>query len=317
MRVQTALITIEGSELKEIRKPHSIKVETNFKELVSKAEFVIPRNVTYFDNKNPRDVFKHGSPVNISFGYNGNLIPRFSGYIVEVSADFPITIKLHDEMWKLKRIPVNFSAKGITLSGLLKTICKGYRVDALENVNLGTVKFSKTNVGEVLDKIRSDFGLYSYMVGKKLVCGKYYADNDNSEPVTINLDTFVASNSLEYTNAQDIIALVKGNTTIANKKVQYQTGEEGGDVYDFTYPLASSLDVLKIKVNQDYAKIRRGGYRGSLTIFGEPLVQHGERVKLVSNIYPDRTGAYYVDAVTAEYKQDGITQELNFGGVAA
>ncbi len=319
LKVLTCLISMPANNVvAEIRKPESIHIETNYKELFAKAEITMPRNILLFEKLRltPREVFKHGLKVNISFGYNGNLVPRFSGYITGVSADFPLKISLQDEMWKLSKLPVNYSAKSTALSNMLRSICPGYKVDALEGVDLGTVQFAKTTVGAVLQKIRSDFGLYSYMDGTTLICGKYYADNSADKIETINLDTYLAKNGLEYQNSDDIIALVKGNTTIKNKKVQYQVGDEGGDKYDFEYNLATSLDVLKIKVNADYAKIKRGGYKGSLGAFGEPIFKHGQKVKLVSYIYPDRQGNYFIDAVTTDYGKDGIVQELTLGGKA-
>jgi hypothetical protein len=316
MKVMTCLIEFPGNTLlKEMRKPASIHIDTSFKELIAKAEITLPRNVSFFDKYKPREVFKRDQPVIISYGYNGNLIKRFTGYIVGVSADYPITIKLQDEMYMVKKIPVNYSAKSTTLDQLLKSIVKGYTINALEGVQLGSIRLAKTHVGAVLEKIRSDFGIYSYMDGKTLISGKYYADNTTDKIETLNLDTFIAENSLEYTNTDDVIALVKGKTTVKNVKVEYQIGQEGGDVYDFEYKLATSLDVLKSKVNSDYARIRRGGYKGTLSAFGEPHFKHGLKVNLVSTIYPDRNGTYYIDAVTEDYSEQGIRQTLIFGGI--
>ncbi|MFA9212475.1 MAG: hypothetical protein ACEQSR_01325 [Candidatus Methylacidiphilales bacterium] len=306
----------EGEKFKTICKPHSIHIDSNYKNMIATAEIVVARNISFFDNYNPRSAFKHGSPVTIAIGYNGNLTERFSGYIVEVSADYPITIKLMDEMSKLKKVPVNFSSTSTTLSQLLNTICNGYKVDALEGVSLGAIRLSKTNVGAVLEKLRSDFGLYSYMDGKTLVCGKYYADNSDDAIGTINLDNNTAENSLVYRTPEDIIALVKGTATIKNQKIEYQVGTEGGDVYNFDYKQATSLDTLKLLVNKDYEKLKRGGFSGSVSSFGDPVYTHGEKVNLVSNVYPDRTGTYYIDSVIIDYAPSGFAQKLTIGGKA-
>lgn len=317
MKVMSCEISLpEGIALKMVRKPSEISIETSYKQLIARAQFTVARNILFFENHNVRDVFKHGAPVQISFGYNGQLVNEFSGYITEVSADHPIVVKCQDEMWKIRRIPVNYNAKtAISLASLLADIIPGYSIDALEGVNLGAIRFSKTNAGAVLDKIRSETGLYSYMSGKTLVCGKYYSDNTSDKIEVLDLDTYCADNSLEFRNSEDVISLVKGNAVVQGVKMEHQIGEEGGDTYNFTYT-ASSIDVLKSRVNADYNKIKRGGYNGNVSAFGTPFFKHGRKVKLVSRIYPERQGIYYIDSVGKKYDSSGIRQTLTLGAKA-
>ena len=133
-----------------------IVVESSWKLLTDTAEIVIPRKVKFFDKNNVSDVFRRGDFVTISFGYNGINVEEFRGYITEVSADIPIRIKLQDEMWKLKQVPVNFSSPNISLKELLTSIAPGYKVDALEGVQIGSVRFPKTTVAAVLEKLQQD-----------------------------------------------------------------------------------------------------------------------------------------------------------------
>lgn len=315
MRIMTCLISLPGNKLVgAIRKPSEIHIESSFKELISRAEIKLPRNVSFFDKHKVRDVFKHGSPITISFGYDGNLIKEFEGYITEVSADYPITIKCQDEMWKLMRTPVNYSASSVTLETMLKSICKGYAIDALEGVQLGAVRFAKTNVGAVLEKLSSDFNIYSYMNGKQLVSGKYYSDNTKDVIQTLDLDR-IPGNSLTYRSAEDILLKIKGKAVgVKGKKVEYEVGEIGGDELSLSYFNVTSTADLKRLVDIDYRKRKRGGYNGSLTAPGAPYFKHGRKVKLKSAIYPDRAGVYYIDSVVKDYNTSGIRQELTLGG---
>jgi hypothetical protein len=318
MKIMTCLIEFpEGKLVQAIRKPAEIFIESSFKTLISKAEITMARNVSFFDKHNPRNVFPHGTPVVIYFGYDGVLVEEFRGYVTSISADFPLVIKCQDEMWKLKRIPVNYAATNVSLETLLKSICKGYSIDALEGVNLGSVRFSQTNVGAVLEKISSDFNLYSYMNGKTLVCGKYYSDNSADPVEVLNLDTNNAENSLEYRNSEDIILKIKGKIIgLKGKKIEYEIGDIGGDELNLSYFAVTSKEALKKLVDIDYAKRKRGGYEGSVTAFGTPVFKHGRKVNLASVIYRDRAGRYYIDSVTKKYDPSGIRQSLTLGGKA-
>lgn len=98
----------------------SCEIELSWKMICGKAEIVLPRNIKDFDKQKVKDVFRKGDPVEIYLGYNGDLKLEFKGYIDIVSANYPITLKLEDEMWKLKQIPVNFASPNISLKDFFK-----------------------------------------------------------------------------------------------------------------------------------------------------------------------------------------------------
>ena len=96
-----------------IRRISEVEIESSWKMICSTAQVVLPRNIKDFNQNKVKDWFKRGDKVEIylCYGLDEDLILEFSGYITQVSADYPITIKLEDEMWRLKQIPVNFSSK--------------------------------------------------------------------------------------------------------------------------------------------------------------------------------------------------------------
>ena len=191
-----------------------IIVESSWTLLTSTAEIVIPRKVKFFDKNSVRDTFRRGDYVTIAFGYNGKNNLEFKGYITEVSADIPISIKLQDEMWKLKQIPVNFSSPNISLKELLTQIAPGYKIDALEGVQIGSVRFPKTTVAAVLEKLQQDpwkLNTYFKTVNENLVlvCGKYYADDSSEPKVNFHLERNCVSSSLNYVRKDDVLILIK------------------------------------------------------------------------------------------------------------
>lgn len=292
-----------------------LSYESTWKEITDRGSLTLPRNVKFFNKNRIRDTFKRGDAITVYFGYNGNLIKEFEGYITEVAADIPIVIKFEDEMFKVKRLPVNFSSPNITLEQLLKTIVPGYEIDALEGVTLGAVRMSKTQVGPVLEKLQSEWGLYSYMRGKTLVCGKYYADESAEQKVKFHLERNCVSTSLNYKNKDDVQIKLKVVSTLANgTKIEVDNiGDKEGNERQLTFYNIKVKAELERLGNIEYQKYKVDRFDGSFTGFGIPSVRHGLKCELLSSLYEDRTGVYYIEKVGKKFSSSGIRQDITLG----
>lgn len=260
------------------------------------AEIILPRNIVNYDKNKINDIFRVGDEVIISLGANQDINQEFSGYITSpISANIPIKIKCQDEMWKLKQLPVNVSMKATTIPKLLNKICPGYSIDALE-VELGTVRFSKTTVSEVLQSLKDDFGLYSYFDNGTLVVGKIYQDNTNE--IDIHIEQQVLKNDLEYQNKEDVkVKLRAVSVSSKGEKTEVSIGEDGGTEIQLSYYDVSSEAELRKLAEVDLEKYNQAGFKGSIEVVGNVEVKHGDKVNLTSSIYPERNGKYYIDEV--------------------
>ncbi|WP_220764304.1 hypothetical protein [Flavobacterium sp. UMI-01] len=279
----------------------------------------MPRNVSYFNKYNVREVFRKGDAITIYFGYDGNNEKEFEGYISEVSADIPIVIKFEDEMFNVRKIPVNYSAANTGLKELLQTIIPGYEIDALEGVQLGAVRLAKTGVGAVLDKLQSDWGLYTYMRGKTVVCGKYYVDESEYKPVNFNLERNCVSTALNYKKKEDVSLKIKVVSTLSNgKKIEVDNiGDKDGNERQLTFYNIELKAELERLGKLEYEKYKVDKFEGSFTAFGIPTVRHGLKVTIKSNLYEDRNGNYYIEKVVKTFKPGGIRQEITLGDKVA
>jgi hypothetical protein len=290
-----------GREAIVLRKPNAVIVQKSWKLLTDSAEITIPRNVRDFDKQKVRDVFRPGDPVVISLGYNGTYYKEFTGFISRVSADIPIKIWCEDAMWKLKQIPVHLSKPNTTLPALMQEIVTDYSVDAAE-YEIGPVRYPNFTVATVLDDFKKRFGFFSYMRDETLVVGKIYADDTDTDPVELHLEKDVYSNNLEYLNAEDVRIKVKAVSTLNNgKKISAEVGDDGGETRQLThFGIESEADLKKL-AQADYDKYKVDAYRGSVTTFGIPAIEHGMKVNLTSDLYPERNGLYYVETVRVSF----------------
>lgn len=292
-----------------------LEFESSWKEITDRGSLTLPRNVKFFDKNKVRDTFRRGDAITIYFGYDGNLIKEFEGYVTEVSADIPIVLKFEDEMFNVKRLPVNFSSANVTLDKLLKTVIPDYDLDIIEGVTLGAVRLSKTQVGPVLEKLQSEWGLYTYMRGKTVVCGKYYADDTAENKVNFHLERNCVSTSLNYKNKEDVQIKIKVVSTLANgTKIEVDNiGDKDGNERQLTFYNITLKAELEKLGNQEYQKYKVDRFDGSFVAFGIPSVRHGLKCVLQSSLYEDRTGTYYIEKVNKNFSSSGIRQTITLG----
>lgn len=297
----------------EIRHINGCSIDTSWKNQTNWCEIKLPRNVSDFDKQAVRSIFKRGDAVEVYLGENGNLDLGFKGYITEVSANTPITIKCEDEMWKLKQIPVNISLQNTSLQNLITAIAPGYDVDCLEVSDLGTVRYPNTTIAGVLKDLKDNYNLVSYFQNGKLVVGKIYADNMATHDVSIELS---AKNDLKYINNADRLIKIKAVSTKADgSKLETTVGDEGGEERQLTYYNITSEADLKKLAQLDYDKYKVDGFEGDLELFGFRTIQHGDKVNLTSAKYPEQNGTYYVDAVNPTLSDSpSLRTKITIGG---
>lgn len=307
-----------------IRRISEVEIESSWKTICDTANIILPRNIKDFDSKKVKEIFRRGDKVEIylGYGYDENLILEFSGYIDKVSADYPITIKLEDEMWRLKQIPVSFASKDVKLKAFIQKFVTDYPIDIDADVSLGAVRFSKVTLGEVLRKLQDDFSLYSFIRNGKLTIAKPYSDVTSEIPL-FDLERNCVSNDLNYLSKEERLVKIVGQSMQKlakavkkrekDKKLKFEFGDaEASETINWTFNVTSLKD-LEQAVKRMYNDKKKEGWDGSFTTFGIPSVQHGQKQKLTSSLYTDREGIYYSDSIKKTFNRDGFRQEIELG----
>lgn len=324
MNCEIRFFATENREEIVLHKVSEIAFESSFKDPVSKGSITLPRNIRLY-NKDGKTIaspeeafkklFKRGDKVSISWGYNGKLTKEFEGYVTTVSANIPVVLEFEDEMFKIKRMPVNFSSPQITLQELLETIIPGYDIDALEQVTLGSVRLPKTQVGPVLEKLQTDWGLYTYWKDGKVRSGKYYVTESDSDIETFHLERNCVSTALNYKRKEDVKLKIKAVSTLPNgSKIEVDgIGDVDGDERQLTFYNVTDVKELEVLAKVEYDRFKVDGFDGSFTAFGIPSVTHGMKCRLVSGLFKEREGIYYIERVQKSFGIDGIRQQISLG----
>ena len=301
-----------------IRRISEVEIESSWKMICSTAQVVLPRNIKDFNQNKVKDWFKRGDKVEIylCYGLDEDLILEFSGYITQVSADYPITIKLEDEMWRLKQIPVNFSSKNEKLKSFVQKYVTDYPILIDAEVPLGAINIKNKTLGEVFKKFQEDLSLYPFIRNGKLVVAKPYSDVSDKIPV-FDLEKNCVSNDLNYLSKEErtvkVIAESVQNFAKTKKKLKFELGDPDPKTTINKTLSVTTLNDLQAEVRRIYDLYKKEGFDGSFTTFGTPSVQHGQKVKITSSLYNDREGIYYIDSIKKKFSRDGYRQEIELG----
>jgi hypothetical protein len=318
---------------------HSIEIESSYENLTDTCKITIPRKLTFegvplFTGDNP--IFKRGDKIEVSIGYVPNITKVFSGYIKTVGSNVPTVLECEDGMYLLKQYTVNYPSKKaldevisklkvhpatiplkVKLNELLDFCLtpKGIEYEVVDNIDLGSFRVINASPAMVLDKLKSEYGLYSYFRDGILHVGFANDASVTSEAELKMEEVVINSDTLEWSRAEDVrlkcvaISIFPDNT----KSDPIEFGDpDGNQITIHKYNMDAKS--LEFAAKEWIAENKYTGYRGEIETFGEPIIKHGDRVKLTSVKLPERDGAFLVKKVKRIYIVDnGNHQVLTLG----
>ena len=289
----------------------SFRTESSWQTLTDTAEFIIAKKLFFEEKGRVFELVKPGDPFYIDAGYNGSYNREFTGFISEVLDDLPVLFKCEDNMYVLKRTPVNKTFKAIKLADLLKAIIPPqFSIDAMD-VLIGTFVFKQYTVAQVLTELKDNYGIYSYFVDNTLVSGKIYADNPENQVVKYGFNKNIIDNDLKYRRKDDYQIKVTMRSHLSNGKMIKETvGDPEGVEQKLICSNVSDRVQLRNLAQKELDRLKFDGYRGTLTGFGLPFVRHGYTASISNTQFKDREGNYYVDAVTTTFNNQGAIRRI-------
>jgi hypothetical protein len=300
------------------------EIETNesWENNTDTAKVTLPRRILFVDgtfakedlDQNVAPLFKRGDPVTISIGYER---PEevFTGFVTRVGTTAPIEVECEDLMWKLKQQAYLKSWTNFKLPELIADLMKGtgipYKVTIKTPYGLGRLRVKgRPNKAQVLDLLRDQYSIQSFIRNGTLYVGDAYP-TELRKKVDIRFDRHVVDSSLEYRNKEDhrVKVTVK---TIRNKKsfeAVAKGSDEDGDQINIT---RHDLDPAHLQAEADrlLPLYKYEGFEGTATIFGTPLVRHGDEVKLFDPEVKDNRGSYLIKSVARRFGQNGYRQVI-------
>lgn len=300
--------------------------EKTWRKYTGTANIKFPKAVEYrfgnmvFPIDSLKDLIKTGDAVKIELGYNKVLVTEFEGYVSQIQPTIPIEINCEDEMFKMKRNNVSINIEDATVRQILEAAAPGYEI-ACADEKYGDFSYVNTTSAKVFEELKKKAGLYTFFRGKRLVCGLPYSDVKVSEVIpNFVFGKNIIDNSLIYKSPEDCNLKIYGKS-IQNDGtiVTFDKGNEGGDIQRINYDYQITKKELEEIVNKRYDNAKtKGGYAGSITSYGFPIVEHGQRVRIYDpGIYEKRDTTNFVDTVKfSASMSSGYRRECEIGKFA-
>lgn len=291
-----------------------IEIEKTWRKFTNTAVLQLPKGVYYqvgntmFAMESIKDLFKTGDLIKIELGYNRELKTEFEGYIARIQPTIPVEFHCENEMYKMKRNNISIHIEDATVRQILQAAAPGYEIECADEI-YGDFSMAETTSAKVFDELKKKAGLYTFFRGKRLICGLQYSDD--KLPTVIPQFEFgrnIIDNSLEYKAPEDCKLKIYGKS-IQNdgSLIVYDRGDEGGDIDRMNFNYQITKKDLKAVVDQRYENAKtKGGYSGTVTSFGFPVVEHGQTIRVLDpGIYEKRDSEHYVDEVKISVSVSG------------
>jgi len=91
-----------------------------------------------------------------------------------------------------------------------------------------------------------------------------------------------------------------------------EPGDPEGEKRTLTYFNVSKEELTKF-AQLEIDKLKFTGSRGKITVFGTPVVRHGDRVQLIDKAIPDRNGLYLCAKVETTFGLGRYRQQIELG----
>lgn len=289
----------------------SVTTKSSYESLTDTCKIVIPRKVQWegkpiIAGDNPP--IKRGDSVTVQLGYDGELESVFIGFITDIKSGTPIEITCEDMMYKLKQTVVTKSYAQVNLKQLLSDILPTGTPFQCPDVNLGQFRISKASVAKVLDKLKSDYRIYSWFREGKLYSGlPIFPDLQKTLKFGFQ-QNITQDDDLQYLRKEDVKLKVKAISMLPNNtKIEVELGDPEGEQRTLHYYNLSKT-ALEATATREIEKLRYEGFRGKFTALGFPAVLHGDIAELADSNISDRNGKYIIKSVERNFGANGYRQ---------
>ena len=322
-------------------------IDSSWMEFTEKATIELPTSL-YINNKSviigTNNVFKRGDAVTIKAGYDktaSNLETIFTGYISSVKPNNPVIIECEDAMWLLKQ--KNIASKSwanVTIDELMTYVLTDTNIEVeyigvQKSDSIGAFLIdnnSVVNIVQVLEEIKDQLSLVSYIRGGKLVIGLLNSQTATNHDFGFQFN--IIDNNLEYRRIDDVVYSLKGVATLDDntKVTRYAWYKDSvftitdadpsgnqmtHNIYYHNKTQAQAKTLLDAELTRRFPLMIYEGYYGSFTTFLEPKVIHGDKVTLYDKKYSERNGqSYYINKVVTSFGVSGGRQEITLGSRA-
>ncbi len=310
-------------------KPNKIVWKTDVGNFIDTCVITLPRRI-HFRNEYPVSTwdfdvdaqkdniyqFKEGDKVSVLLGYNKRNVKRFEGFIRLVKMGVPVQLECEGYGYQLYDIVFNKTYTEVSVKTLLKDLIKGTDISLsaeIPDIPLSNVRFKNATGIQVLEWLKNEVKLAVYFNFNELYVGTLYGKVQKRVKVRIGWNT-VSDDDFQKKKVDKTVQIVIREKNAKGEVKKTRPDEKKySDEKELKIKAGIPSVFLKQIANRLQTKENYKGYEGDIKLFLEPFVNKGMSVDLNGWIYPEKTGLYFVQAVSGEYGTTGGRQTVTLG----
>ena len=303
----------------------SIHIESNVDVLTDNAIIELPRNYRNAINevgnsvnisgKSILNFMKKGDPINIGFGYDGDVKTEFEGYISKIGSETPLVIECEDEMYQLKRLPkiTKFIKSNKVFDILRSVIPPKYAIWMDAEYTIGSWLIDKQTPYEVLEELREKVGIRAYFKNPYILVVGMTIDFEPEKSHYYNFSRNVRIGSdLKFIEKDELYYLEVKSLQKNGSVISLSKGVKGGTEKVIDLPSGLKKEELQKWLDAKYHIATKEGFEGTLDGWCYPRTKAGDAVEIERPIYEDKhqDGKYFIEGVTIDVNgSDGIKRQ--------
>lgn len=297
-----------------------VKIESTWKTLTDTATISLPKKSVHKQSgMSAQSLISIGDEVVVKIGYDDRITQRFSGYVTSIVPGMPMEFKCEDKMWQLKRRSVaNKSWRaGVKVADVLQYI--GFKPNEYELIGNGSIDIEGdftlrdcANAAQALMRLKEALPIAFFFRNGKLIVGDPYKIKKPNK-VYLVFGYNIIDHALEFKKAEDVKIRIEAiSKSDKGKDVKVIVGDQDGETH--TYHVGMNLNEAQVRkvAEANLSLFKWSGWRGTLTLFGEPVINHGDIAVLIDHT-GEIEGSYWVDKVEITSGTGGIRQLVTIG----
>lgn len=283
-----------------------------------RTKYLRSEKITTDENDENKKVyaFKENDKVSVKLGYDGRNQLRFMGFVKRINMGIPVEIECEGYSYQLYDIVFSRTYAKVSVKELLQDLTSGTDIilsKEIPDIPLSNVRFKEATGIQVLEWLTKECKLAVYFNFNELYVGTMFGKKQEEIKISLGWNS-VKDDGLKKRQVDKNLKIV-----IKEKNNQGEVKKTKADEKKYSNEKAIKVkagipaEFLKQIAERLQTKENYKGYEGDITIFLEPYAQKGMVCEIIDNVFSERQGRYFIDAVGGEFGENGGRQTIKLG----
>lgn len=228
----------------------------------------------------------------------------------------PVKIECEGYSYLLHDVIFNKSYASVTVKQLLTELCSGTEIvlsSEIPNIPLTNVRFKNATGIQVLEWLKKECHLAVYFNFNELYVGTQFGKKGKTIKLRLGWNTIKDDDFKKRIVDKNVRVVVQEKDGKGEVKRTKSDADKYSNEQSLKIKAGIPADLLKQIANRLQTKSNYNGYEGNITAFLEPAANKGDIAEIDGFKYPEKSGSFFIEAVSGEFGTAGGRQTIELG----